>query len=278
MIIQELARNVDGYRLSTYLYKEKDKIDKLGQIHMGPVWDFNLAYGYSGILCGGNWKNEGWGYDYNHDCPNDSYYIPFWWDRLLQDVYFRDQLKQRWDELRAGVFQQDSIMSIIDNFVSSNRDAIDRNFIIWNSVFQNFIWPNDKIGNNYDEEIGYLKNFITKRLSWIDDNLPEVHQEIIYDNPSNVVNAIAQIRCYPNPFADNFTVEFMGMANKNVVVKLTNIEGKLVKASYSSSISGINQMVINNKDMNNNILMPGIYFYTIEIDGNTIIRSKIIKF
>ena len=40
MIINEFAKNVDGYRLSSYLYKGKNKM-----MNCGPIWDFNLTYG-----------------------------------------------------------------------------------------------------------------------------------------------------------------------------------------------------------------------------------------
>jgi len=36
----EATKNVDGFRFSTFYYK--DRADK---IHMGPIWDWNLAFG-----------------------------------------------------------------------------------------------------------------------------------------------------------------------------------------------------------------------------------------
>ena len=41
----EITKNVDAYRLSTYFYKEKDSDG--GQIVMGPWWDYNLGFGNS---------------------------------------------------------------------------------------------------------------------------------------------------------------------------------------------------------------------------------------
>jgi hypothetical protein len=39
-IVNELGHNVDGYRLSTYMYKDRDSIDSL--LHFGPLWDNSL--------------------------------------------------------------------------------------------------------------------------------------------------------------------------------------------------------------------------------------------
>ena len=42
-IIQEFVNNVDGYRFSTFFYKDKDSDG--GKLHAGPLWDFDLCYG-----------------------------------------------------------------------------------------------------------------------------------------------------------------------------------------------------------------------------------------
>ena len=43
LIISELSKNVDAYRISTFLYKDSDEIN--GKLNMGPVWDYNLSFG-----------------------------------------------------------------------------------------------------------------------------------------------------------------------------------------------------------------------------------------
>ncbi|MDQ3108984.1 MAG: CotH kinase family protein, partial [Bacteroidota bacterium] len=42
-LVDEMAKNVDGYRLSTYLYK--DKRSNGGKLTIGPTWDFDIAWG-----------------------------------------------------------------------------------------------------------------------------------------------------------------------------------------------------------------------------------------
>jgi len=277
MIIQELARNINGYRLNTYLYKEKDNADKRGLIYMGPAWDFSLAYGYSGTLCNSKWRNEGWGYNYNKECSGDTYYIPFWWDRLLQDPYFRDELKARWEELKNGPLHQDSIINMIENIATNNRDAIDRNFLIWSDVFKNYISPNNKVANNYKGELDYLKEFIKNRYSWIDDNIPEEHAEINYTAIQGASISISQLVSYPNPFTDFITIEFVTEANHDVVVSIINTDGRILNKVKSTSTEGLNRLVLGNKDWSGNIMKPGVYFYTFEINGTLISRSKIMK-
>ena len=42
MLVNEINRNVDAYRISTYFHK--DRKDEDGKIHAGPAWDFDLAF------------------------------------------------------------------------------------------------------------------------------------------------------------------------------------------------------------------------------------------
>jgi len=60
-IINEITRNVDGYRLSTFLHKDKDS--KGGKLYIGPIWDFNLAFGNADYCQGSN--TSGWAWDFN---------------------------------------------------------------------------------------------------------------------------------------------------------------------------------------------------------------------
>ena len=43
ILLQELPKNVDAYRLSTYLYKDKESINN--KLHAGPIWDINHGFG-----------------------------------------------------------------------------------------------------------------------------------------------------------------------------------------------------------------------------------------
>ncbi len=63
-LLSEFARNVDGYRQSTFFYKDKDSNG--GKLKFGPVWDFDLGYG-SANYCGAT-DPEGWDYLFTDLC------------------------------------------------------------------------------------------------------------------------------------------------------------------------------------------------------------------
>ncbi len=164
-ILNELSNNVDGYRLSTFMHKDKN-----GKLKMGPIWDFNLAFGNAGY-CRGEATNV-WTYKFNERCSDDFWLIPFWWERLLEDPSFVNQLKSRWTSLRANTLSENGIFSIVDAYTDqlSGIGALNRNFSTWDIIGE-WIWPNNFVGNTYTEETNYFKNFISDRLTWLDSNI-----------------------------------------------------------------------------------------------------------
>jgi len=163
-IVNELARNIDGYRLSTFMYK--DRRSNGGKLVVGPLWDFNLAYG-NAYYCDG-WDTDGWEEDGNcADVGNN----PFWFSRLLDDTIYQNKLKCRWEYLRAKTLHKDSLSNFIDSISFYLDSAQQRNFQKWN-ILGTYVWPNYYIGNTYQGEIDILKDWIEDRLVWLDNNMP----------------------------------------------------------------------------------------------------------
>ncbi len=165
-IENELSKNVDGYRLSTFLHKERDS--RGGKLRMGPVWDYDLAW-KNADYCGGN-SYLGWAYQF--PCPDDWWQVPFWWSRLMQDTMYTRNLHCRWNELRQSVLHKDHIYSYIDSLANLLQSAQQRNFQAW-PILGHYVWPNPwPIPTTYQGEVLNLKNFIDMRLIWLDFNMP----------------------------------------------------------------------------------------------------------
>ena len=165
-ILNEISNNVDGFRLSTYLHKDREK-----KLIIGPIWDFNLSFG-NADYCGGD-RYDIWLHKFNERCLDDFWNIPFWWNRFLEDENFVNQLKDRWNELRISTLSDENIISLIDDyysFLNNETDIVKKNFDKWR-IFGIYIWPNSFIGNNYYEEIDFLKNWIKNRTSWLDESI-----------------------------------------------------------------------------------------------------------
>lgn len=162
-ILNEISNNVDAYRLSNYFTKVR--LSKGGKLVAGPVWDFNLGFGNADY--GNGWQTYGWALDN----PYVVSVIPFHMKRLKEDPIFEQLLRCRWNELRNSVLSTSHINSLIDSVANYLGPAINRNYERWN-ILGTYVWPNYFIGNTYQEEITYLKEFIVNRVAWMDSNLP----------------------------------------------------------------------------------------------------------
>jgi CotH kinase protein len=123
-----LAKNGDGYRLSTYMYKERDSDG--GKIKMGPLWDFNLSFGNIDYCTGGSPQGLVIT-DFNTVCGNDGWIVHFWWEKFLKDKAFYDKLKQRYTSHRDNQLSDKIVFGTIDSLTQLITPATGRNFEKW---------------------------------------------------------------------------------------------------------------------------------------------------
>jgi hypothetical protein len=165
MLINEIPKEVDNYRYSTYFHKKKES--KGGEILAGPLWDFNLGYANVDYWPFGL-ETEGWLYE---DVNPWDWSIMFWWKRLMEDAFFEDLVATRWKYLRENDLSDDNIQFIIDSVTSYISDAQQRNYIKW-PILGEYIWPNfDWFGNTYADEVSFFENWMFDRVAWIDNNI-----------------------------------------------------------------------------------------------------------
>ncbi|MBL0071309.1 MAG: CotH kinase family protein [Bacteroidetes bacterium] len=111
-ILNETSKNVDAYRNSTFLYKKK--ITKGGKLYVGPAWDYNIGF-WNADYCEG-YLTSGWQYQFNNVCGTaGDNNVPFWWAWMLQDPYYKDALRCRWEELRVSVLHKDTLINKLMN-------------------------------------------------------------------------------------------------------------------------------------------------------------------
>ena len=108
-LLNEFARNVDAFVLSTYLHKKRG-----GKVEMGPIWDFNGALGNPDYFEG--WLTEGWHHE-NPEFPADNPNAYKWYERLFEDEAFQERYRARWRELRRDALSTESLMADIDAVV-----------------------------------------------------------------------------------------------------------------------------------------------------------------
>ena len=178
LIVNEVAKNVDGYRLSSFMHKDRD--GKGGKLTMGPVWDFNIALG---------------NINYN-DHPRQEVQPPsthllqidngntwssalfwYWWRRLLKDEEFIHLLEERWHTHRTGALLWSELEAKIDSLAVILQEAQARNFERW-PILGRYVWPNRFIGQTHDQEVAYVKRWLGQRLAWLDDHFIEQARQV----------------------------------------------------------------------------------------------------
>jgi hypothetical protein len=153
-ILTELVKNIDGFRLSTFMFK-----DRGGRLNMGPVCVDNLALGNVNYLDGWNPLSWYWPLLGDGDYP--------WWRRLFQALDFQQLWIDRWGELRRDLFATGRLLADVDENAAILAEAQVRNFQRW-PVLGTYVWPNYHIANTYEEEIEWMKDWIKERVAWID--------------------------------------------------------------------------------------------------------------
>ena len=153
----ELLKNVDGFRFSTYFFKDRDE-----KIRLGPVWDYNLSLGNASSHEGDT--PEGWYYD----TIDDYEYLYF--ERLFEDPNFELKYWDRYFELRKTVFETDKLMRQIDDLEKLLAESQERNFERW-PIFDRrlFRHPDAVVARKtHREQVQWMKGWLQGRLTWMD--------------------------------------------------------------------------------------------------------------
>jgi len=260
IIVNEISKNIDAYIFSTYMYKDRDS--KGGKLTLGPVWDFNIAYGNVNYNSAAE-TTRGWLYDEG--------YRMYWFRRMMNDPALRNRMSCRWHELRSNVFSDEVVFAYIDSLVFSLQEPIRDNFRRW-PVLGQYVWPNSFIGNTYEEEISFLKNWLYDRLHWIDDNINDSCVESL--DPNFEINA--DINIFPNPFSESVYIENNNQGRSIQRIAIYEVSGSLIW--MNEYIEGQSKRIKWMGAGSGNVpLQRGVYLIQLSFsDGNQITR-KLIK-
>ena len=253
-IVNEFARNVDGFKKSRNFHKDKSSKDSL--IYAGPVWDFDWAYkDHSSSMLNG----AGWRHDYSG--PTDVK-PPGWYIRLIQDSTFANELNCRYFNLRNTILDTSNLFHFIDSLENILNDAQERHFTRWPILGVNVGTPEIGIQpTTYSGEIIKFKNWISERLTWLDNNMP--------GNCPNVgLNELKKtyVVTYPNPSLE--TLNIYSEAEIEEIVIYDNI-GREIKSLSSLRSNNISLDVKK---------LKGFFTVKIILSNGQIIKKNIISY
>ena len=148
MMIAEFTSNVDVYSLSTFFHK-----DRMGKLRAGPVWDYNLAFGYDAF--GNRSRYDVW--QFNNQDNNG----PKFWKDLFDTDLFRCYMAKRWFELTepGQPLNYDFVCNRIDEIDALIAEAIPRDNQRWTQMQQHAQYVNN------------MKNWLQQRINWLNQNI-----------------------------------------------------------------------------------------------------------
>ena len=158
-LISEFCCNYDSYELSTYLYKRRNDDD--GRIRFS-LWDLDLTYGNNRLL------------------PNEWVYngvLKHWWSTAMEETTYAEKFRQRWKLYRETTCSDEHIEHVIDSLTTllTICGAEKRNSEAWMIWDNHGDWRGPKriacekyMSVSYEDEIEFLKEWIRKRLKWMD--------------------------------------------------------------------------------------------------------------
>ena len=264
-LLNELSRNVDGFRLSTYFYKDKDS--KGGKLTMGPAWDFNLSFGNADYYDG--YLPQGWVYNKLELTPGtpDYFQTPFWWGKLMKDSVFVNSVKRRWTSLRKTTLSTQAIFKFMDSTTVALKDPMQRNFGRF-PLYGKKVWPNYYVGNNANEELFWMENWISARVTWLDAAIASLDANLVLAKEEEI-----SLRAFPNPAAHSVTLEFPLSQDAALNLQVVDLLGRSVLRKNLGNITHGNTIV----PLDISSLSPGRYIIQILTQENILYRFPFIK-
>ena len=153
-LINEITKNNDAcFFSSCYL-----NITPGGKLKMGPLWDYDIALG---------------NVNYNDNQSYEGFWIKkkvTWFSRMFEDPSFVALVKERFAYFKSK--ENDMLTDINENATYLKFSVIENN-AKWNTLYEQ-TWPNYAVWGSYNNEVQYLKQWLSKRLAWLESAFSEL--------------------------------------------------------------------------------------------------------
>ena len=189
--------NADGYRLSGFMYKDRN-----GRLEQGPMWDCDRCMGAGGTATpqgdNRNFAPRYWrlpANDLNTDNGTDFFGVSnvgvSWFTPLFRDPDFWQRFIDRYQSTRTNEYSSNAIVTKIDGFYNEIKEAQVREQLrwggTWQGTLQSFTYPRagsqtvngytfdfgpqDNLGRGrFTNEVNFQKRWLLDRLEFIDTN------------------------------------------------------------------------------------------------------------
>jgi len=152
-LINEIAKNNDAVFFSSCYMN----IAPGGKLKMGPVWDFDLAFG---------------NYPVNDNTNPKGLWVKtsIWISRLFEDPVFVEKVKSRFKYFEA---QQDAIIDGIELNAKNLRWSVFENNKVWGGLSKDYT-STDAVQTAYNNQISQLEDWLNIRMDWLKDTYEQM--------------------------------------------------------------------------------------------------------
>lgn len=264
-LLVELGKNVDGYRISSFLHK--NRLSKGGKLKAGPIWDYNLAFGNADYYDGAVPSDWQW------VCTNgDGLRNPFWWERLTTDSLYFKRMKCRYTSLRSTLWTEQRINAKIDSIVALCSEAQVRHFERW-PILGRYVWPNAYVPATFQQEVDTLKGWFRSRWRWMDTQLLSSDCQTI-SGVEELDDLGGYIKAYPNPASIGQRIELLfdfGDSHTAEQLSVTDMLGRMVHFEQLSLGNGPHSISLNTNDW-----ASGVYFVKVRLSNQQLVTQKVL--
>ena len=232
-LTEELAGNPDAF-WSCYLTKERE--EKVFRV--GPVWDFDNAFDNDYR----NYPTNDLG-DFISLARGGAGNSRALLKRMFSDQALRDSMAVMWNNVRAerGITAE-SLDAYIDSTAQELMQSQRLNFMRW-PILSQLIQVNPRAGGSYEVEVGWLKEYLENRVSWLDnfinqsesDEEPEV---VEIASAADLANFAYRVNSGETSLCAVLTADIDFSAYPNVMIAMSNhYKGEFDGAGHSIKLA-----------------------------------------
>ena len=222
-MICELTMNWDSMKNSTFLYKDIE-----GPAYMGPVWDYDWAYGNINMYRIDTYITDDW-HTTNNYFTREQFYQSVQWNRyLIRDPYFLMKAYEKYKDVRK-------------NELKDFLDSLEyyQEFLKFDGTLNDKRWGyGGRNGEKYAKATNSLQNFIKERVAWLDEQFIDFETLVAslgYYEPSPEALHVEKVQEREQDYI--ITVSVDGVAAAGVEYQINGVN--LVRADVVNGVSTV---------------------------------------
>lgn len=222
-LVCELTMNWDSMKNSTFLFKDIE-----GPAYMGPVWDYDWAYGNINMYRIDTYVTDAWHTTHN-GFTREQFYQSTQWNRyLIKDPYFIMKVYEKYQDIRGKELK--AFVDSLDYY---------KNLFACDGTMNDKRWfYGGRNGEKYPKAVQSLKSFITERVAWLDEQFADFETLVAslgYYEPSPEALHVESVETGEKEYTIKVVVD--GVAAAEVEYQINGVN--LVRATVADGVSKV---------------------------------------